>query len=62
MSAAGEALQMLPTTVARLRICTEPTQPAASASAGKWRIDLGALLDLPHDGGGAEAQAPVGQA
>ncbi len=33
MSAAGDALQMLPARVARLRICTEPTTVAASASA-----------------------------
>ena len=35
VSAAGEALQMLPARVARLRIWTEPTTAAASASAGK---------------------------
>ena len=33
----GEALQRLPTSVARLRIWTDPTTAAASASAGKWR-------------------------
>ena len=33
MSAAGDALQMLPASVARFRICTDPTTSAASASA-----------------------------
>ena len=35
MSAAGDALHMLPASVARLRIWTEPTTAAASARAGK---------------------------
>ena len=33
VSAAGDALQMLPARVARFRICTDPTTSAASASA-----------------------------
>ena len=33
VSAAGEALQMLPASVARFRIWTDPTTAAASASA-----------------------------
>ena len=33
VSAAGDALQMLPGSVARLRIWTDPTTAAASASA-----------------------------
>ena len=33
VSAAGDALQMLPASVARFRICTDPTTSAASASA-----------------------------
>ncbi len=37
VSAAGEALQMLPARVARLRICTDPTTTAASARARKCR-------------------------
>ena len=35
MSAAGDALQTLPASVARFRIWTEPTTAAASTSAGK---------------------------
>ena len=41
MSAAGDALQMLPASVARFRIWTEPTTAAASASAGKCRRTSG---------------------
>ena len=41
MSAAGDALHTLPASVARLRIWTEPTTAAASASAGKCRRTSG---------------------
>ena len=37
MSAAGDAWQMLPVSVARLRIWIDPTVAAASTSAGKCR-------------------------
>ncbi len=37
VSAAGDALQMFPASVARLRICTDPTDVAASTRAGKCR-------------------------
>ena len=41
MSAAGDALHTLPASVARLRICTEPTTAAASARAGACRRTSG---------------------
>ena len=41
VSAAGDALHTLPASVARLRICTEPTTAAASAKAGACRRTSG---------------------
>ena len=50
MSAAGDALHMFPTRVARFRIWTEPTNSAASASAG---------YDVGHRRQRAEREEPV---
>ena len=48
MSAAGDALQMLPASVARFRIWTDPTTAAASARAGKWRRTSVVRGDVGH--------------
>ena len=56
VSAAGDALQMLPASVARFRICTDPTTSAASASAANRRSDRRVLGDVGHHGPGADHQ------
>ena len=56
MSAAGDALQMLPASVARFRIWTEPTTAAASASAWKSRRIAGVGGDVGHRRPRAERQ------
>ena len=48
MSAAGDALQTLPASVARLRIWTEPTTAAASASAGEVAPNERVRGDVRH--------------
>ncbi len=68
MSAAGEALQMLPASVARLRMGGPPTYPAASARAGQalpsagWRsrvaMRVNAPMRQPPAGSGVTSSSP----
>ena len=56
MSAAGEALQMLPASVARFRIWADPTTAAPSASASIVAPDALVADDVRHHGPGPDPQ------
>ena len=60
MSAAGDALQMLPASVARFRIWTAPTTAAASASACVVTPDPLVAQQVGHHGPRADREMPVG--
>ena len=46
MSAAGDALQMLPASVARFRICTDPTTSASASAANRVRIVASSAMSV----------------